>query len=144
MYPQRFRVTVMASPRPNGRKQTSTINKKDAYISQEDFPDANHVCTEIPSFQSHRGIKRSTHTAPYPAQLASKFESKSHSIRLRFPPRSIAAVHLRQKRISFIPCPVVHTGTNTASGDSASVHGLSMKSDRTMLNTSAVSLPQLP
>src|SRR6266853_6302784 len=144
MYPQRFRATVMASPHPNGRKQTSTINKKDAHITEEDLPDAKHVGTEIPSFQSHRGIKRSTHTAPYLAQLASKFESKSHRIRFRFPPRSIAAVHFRQKRISFIQCPVVNTGTSTASGDSASVHGLSMKSDRTMLNTSAVSLRQLP
>src|SRR5260370_34455721 len=118
----------MSSPHPNGRKQASAINEKDAYISQEDFPDANHVCTEIPSFQSHRGIKRSTHSAPYLAQLASKFESKSHSFRFRFPLRSIAAVHFRQKRISFIQCPAVNAGTNTASGDSASVHGLFMKS----------------
>src|SRR5713226_8593532 len=78
------------------------------------------------------------------AQLASKLGSISQSIRLRFPPRSIAVVHFRQKRISFIQCPAVKAGTSTANGDSASVHGLSQKSDRTMLNTSDVSLPQLP
>src|SRR5881394_4065811 len=78
------------------------------------------------------------------AQLASKFESKSHSIRLRFSPRSIAAVHFRQKRISFIQCPAVKAGISNANGDSASVHGLSRKSDRTMLKTSVVSFRQLP
>src|SRR5713226_8878641 len=82
--------------------------------------------------------------APQLAQLASKFESKSHSMRLRFSPRSMVEDHFRQKRISFIQCPAVNAGTSTASGDSASVQGLSQKSDRTMLNTSAVSLPQLP
>src|SRR5947207_13759040 len=78
------------------------------------------------------------------AQLVSKFESKSHSIRLRFSPRSIAAVHFRQKRISFIQCPPVKAGLSRANGDSASVHGLSQKSDRTMLKTRAVSFRQLP
>src|SRR5438876_11644767 len=82
--------------------------------------------------------------APQLAQLASKCESKSHSIRLRFSPRSIAADHFRQKRISFNQCPAVKTGTNRASGDIDNVHGLPHKSERTMLNTSAVSLPQLP
>src|SRR2546421_9152849 len=81
---------------------------------------------------------------PQLAQLASKFESKSHSIRLRFSPRSIAEDHVRQKRISFIQCPAVKAGTSSANGDSANVQGLSQKSDRTMLKTSAVSFPQLP
>src|SRR6266571_7187495 len=84
------------------------------------------------------------HPLPQLAQLASKFESISHSIRPRFLPLSIAADHFRQKRISFIQWPAVNTGTSTASGDIASVHGLSQKRDRTILNTSAVSLPQLP
>src|SRR6267143_27822 len=65
------------------------------------------------------------HHAPQLAQLASKFESKSHSIRLRLSPCSSAAVHFRQKRISFNQCLTVNAGTSTANGDIASVHGLS-------------------
>src|SRR5258708_36654940 len=142
MYPQRFRATVMASPHPNGRKQTSTNNKKDAHVSEKDFSRANRM--RAASFVSFAAKGWRTSRAPQLAQLASKLESKSHSIRFRFPPRSTAVVHFRQKRISFIQCPAVKAGTSTASGDIASVHGLSMKSDRTRLNTAAVNLPQLP
>src|SRR5258708_5338949 len=143
MYPQRFRATVMASPHPSGGKQTSTINKHESHVSEKDFSRANRM--RAASFVSLALANEMAYSRiPQLAQLASKFESKSHSIRFRFPPRSIAAVHFRQKRISFIQCPAVKAGTSTASGDSASVHGLSMKSDRTILNTSAVSLPQLP
>src|ERR1700730_12187045 len=97
-------------------------------------PSASHAVTDW----------KSCSRAPQLAQLASKLESKSHSIRLRFSPLSIAEVHFRQKRISFNQCPAVKAGPSTASGDNASVHGLSQKSDLTMLNTSAVSLLQLP
>src|SRR5258708_28788935 len=144
MYPQRLRATAIASPHPDSRKQTSTFNDKDAQIGEKDVSDANRVRTQTPSARSQRRIGGLVHLAPQLAQLASKFESKSQSIRLRFSPRSIAEDHFRQKRISFNQCPAVKAGTSTASGDSASVQGLSQKSDRTMLETSAVSLPQLP
>src|SRR5260370_2799213 len=144
MYPQRLRATAIASPHPDSRKQTSTFNDKDAQIGEKDVSDANRVRTQTPTACLRRRIGGLVHLAPQLAQLASKFESKSHSMRLRFSPRSMAEDHFRQKRISFIQCPAVNAGTSTASGDSASVQGLSQKSDRTMLNTSAVSLPQLP
>src|SRR6267143_6661447 len=144
MYPQRWRATAIASPHPDSRKQTSTFNDKDAQIGEKDVSDANRVRTQTPSARSQRRIGGLVHLAPQLAQLASNFESKSHSIRLCFSPRSIAEDHFRQKRISFNQCPAVKAGTSTASGDSASVQGLSQKSDRTMLKTSAVRLPQLP
>src|SRR6267143_1265387 len=144
MYPQRLRATAIASPHPDSRKQTSTFNDKDAQIGEKDVSNANRVRTQTPSARLQRRIGGLVHLAPQLAQLASKFESKSHSLRLRFSPRSIAEDHFRQKRISFNQCPAVKAGTSTASGDSASVQGLSQKSDRTMLKTSAVSLPQLP
>src|SRR5258708_19577215 len=81
---------------------------------------------------------------PQLAQLASNSESKSHSIRFRFPPRSIAAVHFRQKRISFIQCPVVNTGTSTASGDNASLPVLSMKRHLTVPTTHTLNFPPPP
>src|SRR2546427_3146272 len=140
MYPQRLRATAIASPHPHSRKQTGTFNKKDVCIGEKDFSPANCSRVECSSLRMRRRIGGLVHRA----QLASNFESKSQSIRLRFSPRSIAVVHFRQKRISFIQCPTVKAGTSTASGDSASVHGLSRKSDLRMLNTSAVSLPQLP
>src|SRR5216684_2312646 len=144
IYPQRLRATAIASPHPDSRKQTSTFNKKDAQVGKKDFPYANRARMQTPSARLRRRIGGLAHLAPQLAQLASKLESKSHNIRLRLSPRSIAEDHFRQKRISFIQCPAVIAGTSTASGDNASVHGLSQKSDRTMLNTSAVSLPQLP
>src|SRR6266478_3934272 len=144
MYPQTLRATAIALPHPHGRKQTSTLVKKDAQISEKDFSNANRPRTQRASACLPRPIGGLAHCSPQLAQLASKFESISHSIRPRFFPLSIAADHFRQKRISFIQCPAVKTGTSTASGDIASVHGLSQKSDRTMLKTSAVSLPQLP
>src|SRR5260370_8422938 len=99
---------------------------------------------QSPSPELPRRIEGLAHRAPQLAQLASKFESKSQSIRLRFSPRPIAEDHFRQKRISFIQCPAVNAGTSNASGDNINVHGLSQKRERTMLNTSAVSLPHLP
>src|SRR6266849_4932153 len=137
MYPQRLRATAIASPHPDGWKQTCAFNKKDAQIRNKDFPRANRVRTQCPSPRLQRRIGGLAHRAPQFAQLASKFESKSHSIRLRFSPRSRAEDHFRQKRISFNQCPTVKTGTSNANGDSASVHGLSQKRERTMLNTSA-------
>src|SRR5690242_21939581 len=144
MYPQRLRATAIALPHPHRWKQTCAFNQKDACIGEKDFQPANRACVNCFSFRMRRRIGGLTHHAPQLAQLASKLESKSHSIRLRFSPRSIAEDHFRQKRISFSQCPAVKTGTSSASGDIASAHGLSQKSDRTMLNTSAVSLPQLP
>src|SRR5260370_9566038 len=99
---------------------------------------------QSPSPELPRRIEGLAHRAPQLAQLASKFESKSQSIRLRFSPRPIAEDHFRQKRISFNQCPAVNAGTSNASGDTVNVDGLSQKRERTMLNTSAVSLPQLP
>src|SRR5207245_2012621 len=142
--PQRLRATAIASPHPHSRKQTGTFNKKDVCIGEKDFSPANCSRVECSSLRMRRRIGGLVHRAPQLVQLASNFESKSHSIRLRFSPSSIAVVHFWQKRISFIQCPAVKAGTSTASGDSARVHGLSWKSDRTMRNTSAVSLPQLP
>src|SRR6266403_1651430 len=144
MYPQRWRATAIALPHPDGRKQTSTFNDKDAQIGEKDVSDANRVRTQTPTACLQRRIGGLVHLAPQLAQLASKFESKSHSLRLSFSPRSIAEDHFRQKRISFNQCPAVKAGTSTASGDIASFHGLFQKSDRTMLNSSAVSLPQPP
>src|SRR6266849_4157901 len=144
MYPQRLRATAIALPHPDGRKQTSTLNKKDAKVREKDFPDANRVRRQSPSLRLQRRIAGLSHHSPQLAQLASKFESRSHSIRLCFSPRSIAEHHFLQKRISFSQWPAVNAGTSSANGDKASVHGLSQKSDRTMLKTSAVSLPQLP
>src|SRR6266699_3655764 len=144
MCPQRLRATAIASPHPHGRKQTSAFNKKDAKISENDFSQANRVRMQCLSPYRRRRMEGLVHPAPQLAQLASKVESKSHSIRLRFWPRSIAEDHFLQKRISFNQCPAVNAGISNANGDIASVHGLSRKSDRTMLNTSAVSLPQLP
>src|SRR5260370_7048371 len=144
MYPQRLRATAIASPHPDGRKQTSTFNEKDAQIREKDFPYANRLRVPCPSHCLRRRIGGFAHRAHQLAQLASKSESKSQSIRLRLSPRSIIEDHFRQKRISFSQCPAVKAGTSNASGDNASVHGLSRKSARTMLNTSAVSLPQLP
>src|SRR6266566_1149992 len=138
MYPQRLRATAIASPHPHGRKQTSALNKKDAQISEKDFSHA--MSFALPASTNGRTCA----PAPQLAHLASKVESKSHSIRLRFWPRSMAEDHFLQKRISFNQCPAVNAATSNANGDIASVHGLSQKSDRTMLNTSAVSLPQLP
>src|SRR5260370_37014433 len=144
IYPQRLRATAIASPHPDGRKQTSTFNEKDAQIRERDFSQANRARVQCPSPRLQRRIGGLAHHAPQLAQLASKFESKSHSIRLRLSPRSIIEDHFLQKRISFSQCPAVNAGTSNANGDIASVHGLSQKSDRTMLDTSRVSLPQLP
>src|SRR5258708_1032320 len=144
MYPQTLRATAIVLPHPNRRKQTSALIENDAHIGKKDFSNANRPRTQRASARLPRRIGGLTHCWPQLAQLASKFESMSHSIRPRFFPCSITADHFRQKRISFIQWPAVNTGTSTASGDIASVHGLSQKSDRTMLNTSAVSLPQLP
>src|SRR5258707_9821258 len=144
MYPQRWRATAIALPHPDGRKQTSTFNDKDAQIGEKDVSDANRVRTQTPTACLQRRIGGLVHLAPQLAQLASKFESRSHSIRLRFSPRSITEDHFRQKRISFNQCPAVKVGTSKANGDNINVHGLSQKRERTMLNTSAVSLPQLP
>src|SRR4029077_5800550 len=143
MYPQRSRATAIALPHPHSRKHTRTLNEKDACIREKDFSKANRVRTQCLSSGPQRRIEGVVHCTPQLAQLASKFESKSHSIRLRFSPCSSVAVHFRQKRISFNQCPSVNAGTSSANGDIAKVHGLSQKSDRTMLKTSAVSLPQL-
>src|SRR6266446_5190401 len=144
MYPQRSRATAIASPHPHSRKHPCTLNKKDTHIGEKDFSEADCERVQCLSLRLQRRIGGLMHHAPQLTQLASKFESRSHSIRLRFSPRSSAAVHFRQKRISFSQCPTVNAGTSSANGDIASVHGLSQKSDRTMLKTSAVSLPQLP
>src|SRR6266481_2693194 len=144
MYPQRLRATAIALPHPHSRKQACAFNKKDACIGEKDFSQTDCPRLKCSSLRMRRRIGGLAQSAPQLAQLASKLESKSHSIRLRFSPRSMAEDHFRQKRISFIQCPTVKAGTSIASGESASVHGLSRKSDRTMLNTSAVSLPQLP
>src|SRR5882762_7874805 len=114
MYPQRLRATAIASPHPDSRKQTSTFNDKDAQIGEKDVSNANRVRTQTPSARLQRRIGGLVHLAPQLAQLASNFESKSHSIRLRFSPRSIAEDHFRQKRISFNQCPAVKAGTSTA------------------------------
>src|SRR5260370_41060934 len=131
MYPQRLRATAIASPHPDSRKQTSTFNDKDAQIGEKDVSDANRVRTQTPSARLQRRIGGLVHLAPQLAQLASKFESKSHSIRLRFSPRSIAEDHFRQKRISFNQCPAVKPETNTPSGRMASGPSVVHQSDRT-------------
>jgi len=61
-------------------------------------------------------------------------------LRLRFSPRSIAEDHFPENEFRSTSARG-KAGTSTASGDSASVQGLSQKSDRTMLKTSAVSWP---
>src|SRR5260370_28644851 len=131
MYPQRLRATAIASPHPDSRKQTSTFNDKDAQIGEKDVSNANRVRTQTPSARLQRRIGGLVHLAPQLAQLASKFESKSHIIRLRFSPRSIAEDHFRQKRISFNQCPAVKAGTSTASGRMASGPSVVHQSDRT-------------
>src|ERR1700747_3113673 len=141
MYPQRSRATAIASPHPHSWKHTSALNKEDAYIGEKDFSEADCARVERLSPLLQRRIGCLRQRTPQLAQLASKVESKSQSIRLRFSPCSSASVHFRQKRTSFNQCPAVNAGTSSANGDIASVHGLSQKSERTMLNTSVVSLP---
>src|SRR5260370_18779921 len=144
MYPQRLRATAIASPHPDSRKQTSTFNDKDAKIGEKAVSDANRVRTQSPSARSQRRIGGLVQLAPQLAQLASKFESKSQSIRLRFSPGSIAEDHFRQKRISFNQCPAVKAGTPTASGVRPIVQGLSPKRGPTMPKNAAASCPHVP
>src|SRR5260370_16761169 len=116
MYPQRLRASGIASPHPHGRKQTSAFNKKDAQIGEKDFSQANRARMQSLSPHWHRQMEGLVHPAPQLAHLASKVESKSHSIRLRFWPRSMAEYHFLQKRIWFNQCPAVNPATSTPSG----------------------------
>src|SRR5260370_18436237 len=105
MYPQRWRATAIALPHPDGRKQTSTFNDKDAQIGEKDVSDANRVRTQTPTACLQRRIGGLVHLAPQLPQLASNFESKSHSLPLRFSLRSLADDHFLHKRLSFNHCP---------------------------------------
>src|SRR5260370_7680974 len=99
--------TAIATPHPDGRKQTSTFNEKDAQIREKDFSQANRARVQCPSSRLRRRIGRLAHHAPQLAQLAPKFESKSQSIRLRLPTRPLTEPHFRQTPISSIPSPPV-------------------------------------
>src|SRR5260370_17593405 len=96
MYPQRLRATAIASPHPDSRKQTSTFNDKDAQIGEKDVSNANRVRTQTPSARLQRRIRGLVHLATQLAQLASKFESKSHTLLLRFSPPHITQYLFRK------------------------------------------------
>src|SRR5215468_7730373 len=98
--------------------------------AQKSFPRHKPGASDIRLLASRRPVE-----LPHPflcflfqlAQLASKLESRSHSIRFLGAPLSRAVSHFLQKRISLIQWPKVKAGTNMASGRSAAVHGLSTK-----------------
>src|SRR5580704_841331 len=128
MYPQTLRATAIASPHPDGRKQASAFNQKDAYIGEKDFSRVNCPQIECFAYRVKRRFVGLAHNRPQPARLVPKLESISQSIRGCFLPSTMSLVHFSQKRISFIQWPRVNAGTRTASGEISSTQGLSQRS----------------
>src|SRR5271154_24573 len=144
MMPQRVRATAIASPHTNGRKKAKTLTKRDAERTGIDClrrksSKVNHL-ERSTIFQA--GAKHG-HSSQL-AQLVSNLVSISHSMRGRFSPLSNAGDHFLQNLISLSQWPATKAGTRSASGDITNVQGFSLNSDKTIVNTSAVSLAQLP